>query len=209
MYYSYPAFPQIPQSLVDDMTAHFEKCRPQLVPIENFKHFMVMPQAKAEIEKTHPLTGNVENSLGYPTSVAANQFPNVCLFRIIPAPTFVNTWLEKNIPVAGWHASLQEFVEGDFFIPHIDLMRDVAYNYLMDTGGEEVRTVFYKPRDEFKSYTIAPRTFIPYDRIQETDSIVFPKNKWHQLKVDEIHSVENLNPAERRFSLTLSMFNFK
>lgn len=209
MYYSYPNFPQIPDFLVDEIKEHFEKCRPLLVPIEDFKHFMVLPQAKEEIEKLHPLTGNVENSLGYPTSVAANAFPNVCLFRIIPAPKFVDAWLEKNIPVTGWHASLQEFVEGNFFIPHIDLLRNVAYNYLFEAGGDNVKTVFYKPREEYKSYTVAPRTFIPYERIQEVDSVSFPTNTWHRLAVDQIHSVENLDPTKRRVSLTLSMFNVK
>ncbi len=208
MYYSYPNFPILPKTLIDDINDHFEKCRSLLVPIEGFKHFMVLPQSKEEIEKTHPLTGNVENSLGYPTSVAANKFPNVCLFRIIPAPRFLEIWLEENIPIRGWHASLQEFVEGDFFIPHIDLMRNIAYNYLFETGGDNVRTVFYEPKEEYKNYTIAPRTFIPYERIQEVESTVFPTNKWHQLSVDKIHSVENLDPNKRRFSLTLSIFNF-
>ena len=86
-------------------------------------------------------------------------------------------------------------------------MRDVAYNYVIEAGGSDVRTCFYRPKIEYAHLDTKAdvSTFVPYDRIDLVDQVVFDCDRWHEIKVDNIHSVEDLDPASIRLSLTLSV----
>lgn len=206
--YEYTNFPKLPQSIIQELYDWFNLHRPSLVPIEGFDHFKMMPQAHGHVDNEHPLTSELENNIGIPTRKAVEFYGNeVCSFSIMPTPPSVNKWIADNIPLKGVHASIQEFTNGKFFIPHRDLLRDVAYNYILETGGDNVKTCFYKPKPEFEHLNVTARTFIPYDRIDLIESTVFEKDQWHKLDVSKIHSVENIDPTTRRFSLTLSIFN--
>lgn len=68
---------------------------------------------------------------------------------------------------------------------HVDRGRDVAINYLVDAGGDSVSTAWYT--DEFG------------DKIEE---VVLEPNSWHELKVDQWHTVHNI--TGRRFAITVA-----
>jgi len=70
---------------------------------------------------------------------------------------------------------------------HVDLFRTVAYNYILDTGGDEAATCFYDDSDNMiQSYLIAPY-------------------KWHSLKVDIKHNVINI--TRPRIAITIHDIN--
>jgi hypothetical protein len=117
----------------------------------------------------------------------------------------IKTWVNQNISRDINRIHIQIMFGGDFVIPHVDEIRQKAYNYILTTGGSDVETCFYEPKDEFKHLKITAQTYFPKDRLNKTYGItIFPK-KWHRLSVNKIHSVENLDPTQRRISLTLSL----
>jgi hypothetical protein len=206
--HEYTNFPKLPQSIIQELYDWFNLHRASLVPIEGFDQFRMMPQDHRPVDSEHPLSFEVEKDIGIPTRKAVEFYGNeICFFNVMPAPPSVNKWIEDNIPVKGVYASIQEFTNGKFWIPHRDLLRDVAYNYVLETGGDNVKTCFYKPKPEYEHLNVSARTCIPYDRIDLIESTVFEKDQWHKIDVSKIHSVENIDPTKRRFSLSLSILN--
>ena len=67
---------------------------------------------------------------------------------------------------------------------HKDRGRTTAINYIIETGGDNVQTIWYE-----EDYTTP------------THHVVLPKKKWHELQVDLYHTVENIE--ERRFAITV------
>ena len=89
---------------------------------------------------------------------------------------------------------LQFFPEYEFFryqllkgeIPiHIDSSRDIAINYIIDTGGSNVSTIWY---DESHATAI--------------ESIEFQPNIWHSIRTDIPHNVNNI--TGQRFAITVT-----
>jgi hypothetical protein len=70
---------------------------------------------------------------------------------------------------------------------HTDIGRNVVYNYIIDPGGDEVRTVVYGSKNKD-------------DVIQ---SEIIETNRWHRLEVSHYHSVENINPNSLRFAVSI------
>jgi hypothetical protein len=70
---------------------------------------------------------------------------------------------------------------------HIDVGRNVAYNYVIELGGPEVRTVFYGSKNK--------------DDVVQSE--IIQANKWHSLEVAHYHSVENIDPNILRFSISV------
>ena len=68
---------------------------------------------------------------------------------------------------------------------HKDRGRDIAVNYIIDTGGEDARTVWYE-----EDYTTP------------THDVQLPKNRWHELRVDTYHSVTGITSL--RYAITVA-----
>ena len=64
-------------------------------------------------------------------------------------------------------------------------------NYLIDAGGENVQTIWYKEVSKENEVYISP-----------THNVVFPIHTWHELKVFIYHSVVNIEKGRRRFAIT-------
>lgn len=67
---------------------------------------------------------------------------------------------------------------------HIDRGRTEAINYLIETGGDNVSTVWYE-----------------YDWATPFLEKVFEKNRWHALKVDIYHGVSSIKTC--RYAITI------
>jgi|TARA_R100000030_G_scaffold77306_1_gene60184 hypothetical protein len=67
---------------------------------------------------------------------------------------------------------------------HKDRGRTTAINYIIETGGNNVQTIWYE-----EDYTTP------------THNVILPKKKWHELQVDLYHTVANIE--ERRFAITV------
>jgi len=92
--------------------------------------------------------------------------------------------------------------------PHCDLGRRYALNYIIDCGGDNVRTVWYKEKGypierlhnsgpEGKSY------WADYPDLEVIDDIVFSPGIWVLLNTKILHSVENITGY--RCFLTVSL----
>lgn len=73
---------------------------------------------------------------------------------------------------------------------HVDIGRSVVFNYIIDTGGENIHTIFYSKNNE--DYTIL-------------ESHNIKPFKWHRLNVATPHSVSTILPNNKRVSLSVFM----
>ena len=86
--------------------------------------------------------------------------------------------------------------------PHCDRARYVAINYLLELGGPNVNTVFYK--ESRSNPDLSSASNIYYKDVTLDFKTVFPLHKWHAYDVQHYHSVENIVTERYLFSLLLS-----
>jgi len=202
-YQYHKEYPQIPDHIVQEIYSFLDSQRKDIGEIEEMSKFKTKAFQLDYIDEHHSQESIKQESLGLPGNLILESRPDLSTFYFLDAPEVVKQWVSDNIS-PNCHASIQEFSEGTFFFPHIDFVRTRAMNYILETGGEDVRTCFWKPKLEWAHLKPIHRTYIPYDRIDLIESIVFPIKKWHSLDVQKIHSVENINPTMKRVALTLS-----
>lgn len=71
------------------------------------------------------------------------------------------------------------------FLPvHKDLYRSIAFNYILEQGGKNVKTLFFN------------------DDKHLIDQIIIEKNRWHKIHTKIYHAVSNLKTI--RISITVS-----
>lgn len=87
---------------------------------------------------------------------------------------------------------------GPALAPHVDASRNFTIQYLLDTGGDNVYTVWYKEknkeivRPDLRSNFDPKATIDRYDRVEEIDRIKLPLHRWACLHANILHSVENV-----------------
>jgi hypothetical protein len=75
--------------------------------------------------------------------------------------------------------------------PHSDRLRNVAINYYIELGGDDVTTVFYDKTDPIDDKVGGH--VLSYDDLPTiTNKITFKKNEWYILPSKQYHSVENI-----------------
>lgn len=194
--FKYLDFPQVPESIIDDIKGSIKDLH-SLGTTHTFQKFKIDSYQIDKIENTYPID---DSFLGLAGDVAVTQYPDLATFIFTKASDNVHDWCRKNI-LENCTVHIQYFFDGKFFLPHVDLIRNRAYNYLIETGNAS--TCFWNKRAEYNHLTATPNTFIPYDRIELAEELVIEKNKWHELSVDKIHSVENLNGSRLSISISL------
>lgn len=194
--FKYLNFPQVPQHLIESVY----KCLNEQHDIDSthtFKKFKIDAYQIDKIEESYIIDNTL---LGVAGDEAVEKYPDLSTFMFTKAPADIHQWCNDNI-LEGCTVHIQYFTGGSFFLPHVDLIRNRAYNYLIETGNAV--TCFWQPKKEYSHLKATPNTFIPYDRIELVEEITIEKNKWHQLAVDKIHSVEKIKST--RLSLTISL----
>ena len=68
---------------------------------------------------------------------------------------------------------------------HKDVGRDFAINYVIETGGDDVRTAWYTEKESGEKIT----------------EVILPEKTWCKIKVDEWHAVHDLET--RRYAITV------
>lgn len=99
----------------------------------------------------------------------------------------INEWCQQNICSNMYWAF--QIIKGSELDIHVDRNTLIKFVYLLDTGGDNVVTSFYK---DDKTTVIESVTLEPY--------------RWHMLKVDVPHGVTGIDPARTRFSITGKIF---
>jgi hypothetical protein len=120
-------------------------------------------------------------------------------------------WVADNIHPFPYEAGVSISVPPDrtFQGPHCDLRRRYVLNYILDTGGENVRTQWWREKGyplerlhesgpEGKSYWVKD-----YNDLELIDDVVFSPGIWVLLNPKILHSVENIT-GYRSF-LTISL----
>jgi hypothetical protein len=150
---------------------------------------------------------NKEDTLGYHFEErdVHNYNKSLAFFDFLNVDKVITEWVEQNIPDKVAAINLQVMHGGELVTPHIDEIRQYALNYIFETGGDSVETAFYKPLAEYAHLKIYPRTLIPFDRIEKIESIIIETNRWHEINVQSIHSVDRLDTNKKRISLSLSV----
>jgi hypothetical protein len=85
--------------------------------------------------------------------------------------------------------------------PHCDRYRKVAVNYIIQTGGSNVLTCFYKNRRTNSNLETAENS--RYENVILDFKIRLPEQIWHTYDVQTYHSVENIETKRIILSLYL------
>lgn len=87
--------------------------------------------------------------------------------------------------------------------PHTDRSRDFTIIYLLESGGDDHETVFYKERGQ--DQLVRPRaTHVDdYNNVEKIASFKLAVNRWNIVQGLVLHSIENI--PEGRFSIQLSI----
>jgi hypothetical protein len=126
-------------------------------------------------------------------------------FDFIPVDNAVTEWVEENIPEKIIGVNLQVIHSGEIITPHVDELRHYALNYLLERGGDDVRTNFYDVHLDWTHQRPYARTLIPFEKIMLTGSYGISEYQWHKMDINTIHSVTNLDPTKKRISLSCSI----
>ncbi len=199
-YLMYPSFPDLPKEIQQEI----------LDIVNNDTSYLIDDLLISSTLETTEMVNQLygfsanETDLGYPGTEARKVFPNLVKYHFLDANDKIKDWVNTNLPVNAASINIQVIEKGEHIAPHIDEVRVQAINYLLSTGGDASLN-FYKlknPKDEKK---IHPQIFIPYEVLECMETNLVPANVWHILPTNKIHSVENINPTERRISLSISI----
>lgn len=211
MHFTYLDLQPLPRNIEERILEIVEKPIHNFHTSEEFVQYTTENRTNLNIEASEEIVNaikNVEydptNSLGHHLSEAWKYFKELAEFDFLEVSEEIKIWIKNNIDLNVAHISIQSMHGGKTITPHVDEMRSFAYNYIIDTGGD-TSTCFWKPKKEFEHLKVYAQTVFPYDRLDLLEEIKIEKRRWHRLDTRQIHSVENLNPAEKRISLSLSI----
>lgn len=94
--------------------------------------------------------------------------------------------------------------------PHIDATRSYTLMYLVDQGGDNVITRWYKEKD---GPLVRPERSLHsqisniYDKLEEIDSVYIPLRRWCLLHSKIIHGAFNLTRARKSIQISLGPEN--
>lgn len=83
---------------------------------------------------------------------------------------------------------------GSYTAPHVDdrTQRKEGFLYILDQGGDNVRTRWYTPKKEYADLYVPDSTGIPYDRLDIVEDHHLQYKTWYYGDFGGIHSVENI-----------------
>lgn len=199
-YLQFPNYPDLPDDLKTEIL--------EIVKIQNFESYddLLINSTPEIIEMVKDIYGfSAEDSeLGYTGIEARKMFPNLVKYHFLDVSEKIKQWIYDNIPVEAASINVQVMADGTTVAPHIDEIRQYALNYLLSTGGD-VDLMFYELKDPADSKWVHPQTFVPYDKLEVKEITKVPLHTWHLLPTSKIHSVENVDPTQKRISVTISI----
>lgn len=110
----------------------------------------------------------------------------------------VVNWIHQNIVKEGYHGNIRiaqsttdPMGEEKHKVAHTDATRDFTLIYLLESGGINHRTVFYKEHD--KPLVRERKTVVrDYSLLEELASVRIPLKRWIILQSQILHAVENI-----------------
>jgi hypothetical protein len=104
-------------------------------------------------------------------------------------------WVKKYI-VQEWANLGYSKISPPCLGPHLDRTRFYTLQYVINTGGENVSTVFYKARNEQLKLDISKGLYFnEYDNLEPIEVFYAQANNWYLINGRQIHSVENIETS--------------
>jgi hypothetical protein len=115
-------------------------------------------------------------------------------------------WVRKNIVSDFVNATVRRS-EGKSPLhgAHIDNSRRWAIWYMLERGGEDSRTRFYKLPGHPTEWPLEHRVFNNMDELVEFDSVKWPVNQWFVINTSIIHAITDVTGA--RTSLQIGVMD--
>ena len=114
----------------------------------------------------------------------------------------IESWARENISqeIAAIGLNCQGTEVGGVAIPHTDRTRNWTLIWLLDTGGDNVSTVFWQEKGctVERSGGYYPKS---YNDLIELESHVLQPGRWLLLNAKVIHSVENLQRTRKAIQI--------
>jgi len=126
-----------------------------------------------------------------PRTVIKNNHPvpqdQHARFAISPE---LKSWVDANIRNDYVNIGISYMWDGSAYLPHTDATRDIALIYVFETGGPDVRTVFYKFKNSDQLHQKNQCWPTDLDELEELESVIVGPQRWAVLDGLVIHSVE-------------------
>ena len=195
-YQSYDHYPSIPKDIEEQCIHCAEQILERNIPPDlaytGYEHKNIKSISYISPEVT----------VKKPGTIRFNQLPQQVIDRII------DHYTKLDHPLKGLKRWCIQFAIGsDHIPPHVDdpPTRHPSPLYLLKAGGSNVRTRWYKIKDEFKNLEVHTNIGIPYDRLTLVEDHCLKESSWHWMNFSEPHSVENQESL--RLSLWSEDFN--
>jgi hypothetical protein len=175
--------PSIPDNIKQDIFKFLDEYLLTWSPTPNDGYREVYGDEEINIVKRKVLVGWENIDLTNFIASVCPQIKEISLFLLI-----------NDTPVPG------------FMPPHTDFNRELAVNYILDTGGDNVETCFfeqvYEPPIIVKDGFIMPRYFNE-KTLTRTSSVVFKKDSWVAFDSQKPHCVNNITGKRILISMTM------
>jgi hypothetical protein len=109
-------------------------------------------------------------------------------FEISPE---LKSWVDTNICNSYMNIGLAFMFDGTTHLPHTDSTRDIAVLYVFDTGGDNVKTTFYKFKNSQEIHQENGCYPTSMDDLEEIEAVVLAQGTWSTLDSLVLHGVEN------------------
>jgi hypothetical protein len=94
------------------------------------------------------------------------------------------------------YSFVQVVCYGSHVAPHMDSPNDrgPGWLYIIKSGGDQVKTVFYEIKDEHKNVVLKEtdyNTIIPFEKIYPVYETIMEEDTWNYYNFNKIHSAQN------------------
>jgi len=126
------------------------------------------------------------------------------------------SWLQENVPAFKPLSNIlyqQTYHKtGGYHIVHSDIRRSFALNYMIELGGDNVLTTWYrekgKPLKRFK--TVSGRQsdvgYIDYANLEILESVKFEKNKWYIISTNILHDAGEIKGLRKSITISIPFY---
>jgi len=92
---------------------------------------------------------------------------------------------------------IQVVIGGKYVAPHIDPSDKRTHGklYILDAGGDNVSTEYWKLKEQFKNTSIPEATALCYEKLEKIETHTLLENNWYEFTFNQIHSVQNQERA--------------
>jgi hypothetical protein len=117
-------------------------------------------------------------------------------------------WIKTHVQEETKGCGINIFESGKLVAPHVDANRNYVIQYILEAGGDNVETAWYRQkgkdiiRSDIRHVFDLNKIVLDYDHLEELGRICFPARTWVCLSTNILHAVENL--IGRRLALQIS-----